>query len=507
MRPKQVAGAAAAIAFVCLPVLWKRHRAEQDNSTVEICLELPEVRILCRSQGRAVPEFLSRARAAGVTSLALYERVASALDPADTSLDSLRRFERAARREGGFPAEDIEEIRRNGLGFILRASDGTMEHLTRLLAPFANPQRGPVLSALGEETLGYPDNAPSMAELIRRGHFHLAMVEFAPQKGLDELARKVPESVIRTHSIDAMELRKLGPEESKARWLRAVRERSVRLLYMHLLPEETAAENLEKIRSLTGGLRAMGFQTGLSTGVTAPVHGTLWRQAAGGVAAITFPLAGLWAAIRGRGLSPGGRFLLMSAITGSGGLLIGALGYCLPLMNGIELFRGVKLELTLPICLAPCVLLSRQEMGDSLRKPVLFWEALAAAAAAGVIGILIIRSGNAGAEFMPGLEGHLRETLQKIFFVRPRFKEFLIGHPLMVAGLMRYQSHSSRRERWPLWLITAGVVGQTSLLNTFSHFHIPIEISLLRAGLGLALGYVLGRLIAAGLARSGPSPA
>jgi ABC-type nitrate/sulfonate/bicarbonate transport system permease component len=58
-----------------------------------------------------------------------------------------------------------------------------------------------------------------------------------------------------------------------------------------------------------------------------------------------------------------------------------------------------------------------------------------------------------------------------------------------------------------LWLLIPGMVGQTSLLNTFSHFHIPIEISLFRVALGLALGYALGRLVAFAINRCSRLPA
>ena len=195
----------------------------------------------------------------------------------------------------------------------------------------------------------------------------------------------------------------------------------------------------------------------------------------------------------------------MSAVTGAGGLLIGALGYCLPFMNGVELFRGVKLELALPILLAPFILMDRRQIRDACEKPILRWEAATACLAAVAVGLLIIRSGNAGSDFMPGFEGRLRDILQQVFLVRPRFKEFLIGHPLMVAGLMQGDG-TARGDRRTLWLMIPGLVGQTSLLNTFSHFHIPIEVSLFRVALGLGLGYGLGRLVNLALARLAQRP-
>jgi ABC-type nitrate/sulfonate/bicarbonate transport system permease component len=75
--------------------------------------------------------------------------------------------------------------------------------------------------------------------------------------------------------------------------------------------------------------------------------------------------------------------------------------------------------------------------------------------------------------------------------VRPRFKE-LLGHPLAVLGLTG--------SAWPAWirggLLTGGVIAQASILNSFSHYHTPVLISLQRTLIALALGLVIGLVLA-----------
>jgi hypothetical protein len=85
----------------------------------------------------------------------------------------------------------------------------------------------------------------------------------------------------------------------------------------------------------------------------------------------------------------------------------------------------------------------------------------------------------------------VRALLDQYLVTRPRFKEFLIGHPLMIVGLALAVTG---RRAWALPVFLAGAIGQVSLLNTFCHLHTPLFVSVLRALLGFAIGAVLGTL-------------
>ena len=88
----------------------------------------------------------------------------------------------------------------------------------------------------------------------------------------------------------------------------------------------------------------------------------------------------------------------------------------------------------------------------------------------------------------------LRQTVQDSL-VRPRFKE-VAAHPLALLGLS-----GTLPPVVGLALLLGGVLGQASILNTFSHFHTPLLISAARCFIGLGVGLLLG-LVAIGVVKS-----
>ena len=106
----------------------------------------------------------------------------------------------------------------------------------------------------------------------------------------------------------------------------------------------------------------------------------------------------------------------------------------------------------------------------------------------GMLGIVLIiyiqRTGNTGQT--SSYEIMIRNALDKILGVRPRTKEFLIGHPLML--MMLYYGY--KEKYFPLLLGAA--IGQISLVNTYAHIHTPIMISLIRSFHGIWIGIIGG---------------
>lgn len=60
----------------------------------------------------------------------------------------------------------------------------------------------------------------------------IGWVEFAEQKGAHSLAYRVPNIIARVHSIEDEEMEVISPDRAVARYLRAVRERTVRIVYL-----------------------------------------------------------------------------------------------------------------------------------------------------------------------------------------------------------------------------------------------------------------------------------
>ena len=101
------------------------------------------------------------------------------------------------------------------------------------------------------------------------------------------------------------------------------------------------------------------------------------------------------------------------------------------------------------------------------------------------------RHGNESDVEPSSFELTLRHALTHVLSVRPRFKEFLVGVPPMMLLPALLPPH----RRAIGWLLAIGIgVGVGDVIDTFSHLHTPIEISIVRIVNGLIVGAVLGAI-------------
>jgi hypothetical protein len=168
-------------------------------------------------------------------------------------------------------------------------------------------------------------------------------------------------------------------------------------------------------------------------------------------------------------------------------------------MEEIERFRGVRLVLALPPLIALVLYLFDRRFGSGVERPrdvfmspVLAYQLLGGIAivAAGVL--LIMRSGNDSDISPSPLEMATRHLLTTTLSVRPRFKEFLIGFPCMMVMPAILVAH----RRALGWLLALGIgVGVGDIIDTFSHLHTPLEISILRIVNGFIVGAIVGMIV------------
>ncbi len=167
-------------------------------------------------------------------------------------------------------------------------------------------------------------------------------------------------------------------------------------------------------------------------------------------------------------------------------------------MEEIERFRGVRLVLALPPLMALCLYLFDRRFGSGTQRardvflsPVLAYQLLAGLAIVALGALMIVRSGNDSDVSPTAFELSLRHVLTHVLSVRPRFKEFLIGFPCMMLLPALLPPH----RRAIGWLLALGIgVGVGDVIDTFSHLHTPLEISLLRVINGLVVGAIVGAL-------------
>lgn len=173
-------------------------------------------------------------------------------------------------------------------------------------------------------------------------------------------------------------------------------------------------------------------------------------------------------------------------------------------MLEIDIFRGVKIAQLLPLGYYVLIFLAlfgygevknkvgRLELPDIkelLNLKVKAWMVLVGVLILGLGAYYILRTGHNSTLQVSSIEMILRNKLEDFLVARPRTKEFLIAFPaimMMVYCAVR---------RWKLWTILfglAGVIGMTSVCNTFQHIRTPLYLGLYRTGYGVILGIIVG---------------
>ena len=89
-----------------------------------------------------------------------------------------------------------------------------------------------------KHALGWPSQLKEAAKLFNSRSLSVGLVEFAGQIGVKELIKTGPTGAIIVHSISDKEMVKYSIARFIPRWVRAVRERRVRAIYLRLFPPE-----------------------------------------------------------------------------------------------------------------------------------------------------------------------------------------------------------------------------------------------------------------------------
>jgi len=426
---------------------------------------------------------------------------------------------------------------------------------------FINKSNFKLLIFSGSEVLGYKDNLKNTAQIMNNNKIKFGKIEsfIAKQSGSDRIARLLNYNLVRVHSVQQQEMDKYNTKKLIDRYLRAVRERNVRILYLKPFLEgekdKLLKKNLEFIKMLTAELKAKGFNKAeaepyqyfntpvfylllISTGIFAggifllekllSRRLRLWfwiimlsficvevilitsgniillRQLLALGSSIIFPTLAIIIALD-KSRSQRWIFSFSQAIGISllGSLFLVASLSELSFIVKVNQFRGVKLSFILPLLLVSYYYykkyLCESEDNNIYNLTKSFLETKIKIKHLLLLLLLIIggiiyigRTGNYPLLPVPAWEIILRDVLEKYLYVRPRFKAFLFGHPflIMVLALMG----SSKQLITYLFLLLA-TVGQITILNTFSHTHTALKISLIRFANGIWLGLAVAIIL------------
>lgn len=449
----------------------------------------------------------------------------------------------------GLNPEQADVAKQNGLLVIARCGNpaGVSAKTVQDTLQWAHEMGATIFLPQGDQVLGRRDAIPTTIDTLKALGMMYASPEFAKLGGDDEMVRKAPDNVVRLHSAQSAELDRLTLPDAVERYTKAARERNMRVLLIRPVSygaEMPLADFASFVKQIHDGVVREGGAVGVPKPFTEP-HLPRWfsvlialsivpagyfvgaaffpdrRVQMAGLALLTllavagvthagqqidallatliFPVAAFLVldALRPRNVALG--FAIVTAISLVGGLCVAGMLNGLPFYVKAQEFSGVKISIFLPILIVGSLFLHR--LGDLRqigKSPITWGTAALGLVVVAVLGLMIARTGNDSGVGASGGEMVFRNLLDRFLFVRPRTKEFMIGHPLLVVGigllsyLTRRPSMVPKLGGWATLLIMVGSMGQTSVVNTLTHLHIPVVLSLARVGLGAVIGCMIG---------------
>lgn len=467
----------------------------EKDPIVELCVDGAEVQQLADQDDYATWRILESFREKGVSSVAVY------WDPHRPLWDVMEEW--APR----LPSE---------MSLTLRPEPVPFSDWLKGWPRNARPRRGgPVIRHVlfsGPTVMGYPDLAP-VQEWLNDTSYSLPVMEFGRQRGQGTLQKIYPGRIVRGHALTEEEMALASPLTVVGRFRRAVRERGARFLYVRLLPGIPKEANLDFVGRLAGALRADGWRLS-----SASPRYDRWdvpfvplsngaRTGLAFMVSIFAPLAAFFWALQRKSRSVAPLELAGTAL--ATGLVVAALLATPSFALGFSAYRGVKASLLIPLAAALFALYRSDELRRVLDESVTIGRLLLGAVVLGAVAYFVLRSGHGTLADASGLELSVRGRLESWLGIRPRFKEFLVGHPCLWLGFylrwrlghgdlylpmgkgllpqaLRFIFHDARP------FLLAGLIGPLSIVNTFCHAHTPLWVSMVRTFHGVWLGALIG---------------
>jgi len=451
----------------------------------------------------------------------------------------------------GLNPEAAESVRSQGLEIIARCvnpASASADTVTGTVA-WARELGADVFLPEGAQVLGRREALKAFTDALKTYGIYYASPEFAKIGGDEEVVTECPDLVLRLHSAQLEELDKMRMPEAVDRYAKAARERNQRILLLR--PLSTAAtyplsefgdfitqvkDETEKEGGVIGvphpfsepGTPAILYPLiGLSlvplvmwtvfallprrwlavlAGLCALGLGALCYKATGPgrqldalLAALVLPTLAFIVIDRREGKRWLWEYVVITLISLTGGLVIAGLLNGLVFFVYAKQFLGVKFAHFFPIAVVGAYFFHRFGIvRKSLSSPLDWGKAVLAVVVMGALVFMIARTGNDNPAAVSDTEIKIRNFLDAILFVRPRTKEFLVGHPFLIIGLgmlisvRRGEPKFQKFKGWITLFLMLGAIGQTSIVNTMCHIHTPLTISLARIGVGWLAGGILG---------------
>ena len=442
----------------------------------------------------------------------------------------------------GYDDERIVELQSRGLEVIVRIPEITTPDFARLELARVHDEYGidrMMFTGMTTPFVSTPAEDAALAAWLDERGFTLLLIELVEQTGVTTYSERMT-NVIRLHGLSFEQ--EVDPQARIDRAVRGIKERNIRVLFYRVTPSSEAQERLDELVAVMAGTNAAvpdGFHPGVaepfaelrpdpllvaggvvaSAGIGAAAGAILgpilaligaagmgllavlaWVTSIGTLGdllrlgvAILFAVAAVFVARPAPRIGPAAlEYLKAGLVALAGGYVVSGLAYDTSFLVSAEDFWGVKALLLGPPAIVGLIaahrVLDRPGWADTvpiLKMEVRVWHLIVLALAAGAVAYLTLRSDNTGAAF--DIELAFRQELENLLYVRPRTKEFLIGFPALLIGILL-----ASRSRYGWWLYAVGAVATASAIDTFTHFHAPLFVSTIRTVLGIVIGLGIG---------------
>ncbi len=417
----------------------------------------------------------------------------------------------------------VDNLKRQGLVLVYRPYNDEAVPTARVGSDWPAV---PFIAFTGDEVIGA--RTPELLAQVDKalGQRLPAIIEGNIQKELDTLVEH--HGGVRLFAVAPSWQNTLNPLDVASKYNLAARERGQRLLYLRPYPTINETETmLTRTKELlaksgvqitapkvsfyqpSGLLRALSMLGPMAAllllGLSYPlrrlglVMAGLTLLLAFGInkfspfggaallAAVTFPALGL--VLRRMKVTD---WFIATGLSLVGVVFVSALGASQSSTLGLEPFRGVGLTLLVPLLLVAASFLPRQDIRTTVANiynaPIKLGDIAVMGLGLALLMLVFERRGNATGGSTSSFEASLRRDIQDSV-VRPRFKE-VGAHPLAILGLS-----GKLPGYFSALMLLGGVMGQASILNTFSHFHTPFLISATRCFIGLGIGLLVGLVL------------
>lgn len=327
--------------------------------------------------------------------------------------------------------------------------------------------------------------------------------EFLKQKKIRKILTDLPKNVIKAHTIPLDELANYTDISSITnRYLKALRERNCRFFFFNLNYDQPIDIQIANLKNIITKFYHFGFRP---SGQLPEIFTTKFTNFKTFIAMIIMmigPLISTFFTLHlleylkfSKYFIPVIGLLLLSLFTFIISLIVSSLLTSPEYIFSLKNIHGIKLGILIPCIFLPFIIFNSSQRREVFLSNITWIGMLGYSLIIILFLIIFLKSANYGLLFP--FETKFRTILENIFFVRPRFKEFLFGHPSIMLGLWIYSRENIKLKHYdfPLsskLLIWFGIIGQISIINTFIHIHTSLITSISRAFTGLFLGIIVG---------------